>query len=86
MDELLTQLEDLGVDYTEDAEAGTVVVDIAAIDKTMLIDIIMMLNNNGYTYDMSDTSITISVGAYDYAEDEESYDEDAYIDDALAQM
>lgn len=86
MDELLTQLEELGVDYTEDTEAGTVVVDIASIDKTMLIDVIIMLNNGGYTFDMSDTSITISVGTYDYAEDEESYDEDAYIDDALAQM
>ena len=86
MDELLTQLEELGVDYTEDTEAGTVVVDIASIDKTMLIDVIIMLNNNGYTFDMSDTSITISVGAYDYAEEEEAYNEDAYIDDALAQM
>lgn len=86
MDELLTQLDELGVTYTEDAEAGTVTVDVAAIDKSLLIDVIIMLNNNGYTYDVSDTSITISVDTYDYAEEEESYDEDAYLDDALAQM
>lgn len=87
MEDLLLELDNLGVVYTEDPEMGTVTVDIADVDKTVLIDLIIMLNNNGYTFDLSDTAVTISVGAYDYAEEEEAaYDEDAYIDDALAMM
>lgn len=82
-EELITQLDEYGVTYTEDYDMGTLTIDIASVDKSVLIDIIMTLNNGGYMFNIDESTITVEGGAVP-AEDEEAYDEEAYLDDALA--
>ena len=82
-EDLIVQLDELGVSYVEDAESGVLDIDVGAMDKAVLIDVIIMLNDGGYTFNINETSIIVE----GYAEPaEETYDEEAYLDDALAQM
>lgn len=85
-EELIVQLDELGVTYSEDYDAGTLTVDIADVDKAVLVDIIVALNNGGYIFDITESTITVEGGAAPAEEDTESYDEEAYLDDALATM
>lgn len=85
MEDLLIQLDDLGVTYTEDLENGTVVIDIATVEKDVLVDIIMLLNEGMYAFNITDTEITVEGGTV--AESEEDYvDDEAYLDEALSSM
>ena len=84
-EDLIVQLDELGVSYYEDAESGVLDIDVGAMDKAVLIDVIIMLNDGGYTFNINETSITVE-GYSEPAEDVEAYDEEAYLDDALAQM
>lgn len=83
-EDIIATLDSLGVTYMEDYDAGTLTIDIDAVDKLALVEIISMLNNGGFTYDIDDISIVVYGGAETPAT--ETYDEEAYIDDALAQM
>lgn len=85
-EDLIVQLDELGVTYSEDYDAGTLTVDIADVDKLVLIDIITMLNDGGYTFSITESTITVEGGVAPVEDTEESYDEEAYLDDALAQM
>lgn len=82
-EDLIVQLDELGVTYTEDYELGTLTIDIADIDKALLIDVIAILQ--GYTFDITESTITVEGGEVTETETE-AYDEDAYLDDAFAQM
>lgn len=82
-EELIVQLDELGVAYTEDYDTGMLTVDIADVDKAVLIDIISALTSGGYTFDITETTITVEGGA---APVDEEFDEDAYLDEALTQM
>lgn len=86
-EDLIVQLDELGVTYSEDYDAGTLTVDIADVDKLVLIDIITMLNDGGYAFSITESTITVEGGVEPVEEPtEESYDEEAYLDDALATM
>lgn len=85
-EDLIVQLDELGVTYSEDYDVGTLTVDIADVDKLVLIDIITMLNDGGYTFSITESTITVEGGVEPVEDTEESYDEEAYLDDALAQM
>ena len=61
--------------------------DIADVDKTVLIDVISALTSGAYTFDITETTITVEGGTVsEEPVEEETFDEDAYLDDALAQM
>lgn len=83
-EELYTQLDELGVEYTEDVDVGVVTIDIAEMEKSLLIDVISMLTTNGYVFNITADSITVETTEIE--EPVEEYDEDAYLDDAFAQM
>lgn len=83
-EELITQLDEYGVTYTEDYDMGTLTIDIASVDKSVLIDIIMTLNNGGYMFNIDESTITVEGGATPTEDEEVAYDEEAYLDDALA--
>lgn len=83
-EELITQLDDMGVTYTEDYEAGVITVDIADIDKAQLIEVINVLNGYDMPFTIDDTSITVS--GMELPEEEmveEPVDETDYTDEAL---
>ena len=86
-EDLLMQLDELGVTYTED-EMGTLTIDIADVDKSILIDVIITLNDGGYMFDITETSITVEGGESEEALEEEdtAYSEDMAFEEALATM
>ena len=61
-EELIVTLEDLGVNYTEDYEAGTLSIDVVALDKIALISVIQMANDSGMEFVIDETSLTIMSG------------------------
>ena len=81
-EDLIVQLDEMGVSYTEDYDAGTLVIDIADVDKMVLVEIIQLLTS--YTFDLTESTITVQGDAV--PTEEETVDEEAYLNDALAQM
>lgn len=61
-EEIIATLEEYGVEYTEDFEAGTLNIDIATVEKTDLIAIIQALTNQGFDFDIDEAAITVHGG------------------------
>lgn len=59
-EEIITQLDGLGVQYTEDYEAGTLTIPVADMDKVQLIEVINILNNSGAPFSIDDINIVVS--------------------------
>lgn len=86
-EDLIVQLDELGVTYSEDYDTGVLTIDIADVDKSILIDVIMLLNDSGYVFDITESTITVEGGDMTAEEEPvEEYDEEAYLDDAFAAM
>lgn len=84
-EDLITQLDEMGVAYDENTETGVLTIDIADVDKVTLIDIINLLNNSGETFDINESEITVqgTPTVEEEAPEEESTD---YMGEALSQM
>lgn len=61
-EDLITQLEEAGVTYTEDYDNNSLVVDISTIDKMQLVSVIQAINEAMMTFTIDDNSITVSGG------------------------
>lgn len=76
-EDLIVSLDDLGVSYTENADDGTLTIDIADIDKSVLVSVINALMSNSITdYTIDDTSIVVSGYMSTEEGTEEDYEED----------
>lgn len=84
-EDLILQLDELGVPYTEDYDTGVLTIDIADIDKAILVDVIVALNDGGHMFDITESTITVEGGTTP-VEETDTYDEEAYLDDALTTM
>lgn len=82
-EDLIMQLEDLGVEYTEDYDAGTLTIPVEDIDKVELIEIINAVNNSGLPFTIDEISLIVQSGDASYEEDEEEAETD-YMDAAMA--
>jgi hypothetical protein len=74
-EEIIATLEEYGVEYTEDFEAGTLNIDITTVEKTDLIAIIQALTNQGFDFDIDEAAITVHGG--DIMTEEDMMDEEA---------
>lgn len=81
-EELIIQLEDLGVEYTEDYDMGTLTIPVADLDKVMLIEIINVINNSGMLFTIDEISLIVQGGEPSFEGDEEVSEED-YMDVAM---
>ena len=81
-EDLIMQLEDLGVEYVEDYEAGTLTIPIEDIDKVELIEIINAVNNSGLLFTIDEISLIVQSEGASYEEEEEL--ETDYMDAAMA--
>ena len=61
-EDLILQLDELGVPYTEDYDTGVLTIDIADIDKAILVDVIVALNDGGHMFDITE-STTVSINS-----------------------
>lgn len=80
-EDIIMHLEELGVEYTEDYEAGTLTIPVEDIDKTDLIEIIHAVNNSGLLFTIDEISLIVYGEDASY-EDEEVSEED-YMDAAM---
>ena len=81
-EDLIMQLEDLGVEYTEDYDAGTLTIPVEDIDKVELIEIINIVNNSGLPFTIDEISLIVQSEGASYEEEEEA--ETDYMDAAMA--
>ena len=79
-DTIIEVLDGLGVTYEEDYDNGNLVIDIADVDKSTLVEVINAIMGQDYTID--DSSITVSGGETNYDETAES---EGALDEAAAQ-
>jgi|LGVE01.1.fsa_nt_gb hypothetical protein len=75
-EDIIVQLDQLGVQYTEDYDTGVLSVDVAAMDKLALIQVIRMANDSGLDFTIDETSLIIQAGVEPVAEFEEEPEED----------
>lgn len=61
-EDLITQLDGMGVEYTEDYEAGTLTVDVGTMDKIQLISVIQLINDSMFPFTIDENSLVITGG------------------------
>ena len=58
-DEIIMMLEEAGIDFEEDYDAGTLVINVEAIDKVQLIEIIGFINDTGLEFTIDEMSLVV---------------------------
>ena len=88
IEDLITQLDSLGVDYMEDPETGDLTINLEAIDKATVIDIMIAIQGAGLDFNLDEDTITVysTGGITPEEEEEELASEDLALDEALGQM
>lgn len=61
-EDLITQLDGMGVEYTEDYEAGTLTIDVGTMDKVQLISVIQLINDSMLPFTIDENSLVITGG------------------------
>lgn len=70
-EDMIMQLDEMGVAYTEDYDTGTLTIDVSGLDKVALIGVIQMVNGSGMEYTIDEASLVIMSGKPPVAEEEE---------------
>lgn len=63
LDAIISELDAIGVPYEEDYDAGTLTIDISAVDKTELINLIRFLTDTTVPFTIDETTIIVTVDA-----------------------
>ena len=63
LDAIISELDAIGVPYDEDYDAGTLTIDISAVDKTELINLIRFLTDTTVPFTIDETTIIVTVDA-----------------------
>lgn len=85
LDAIISELDAIGVPYEEDYDAGTLTIDISAVDKTELINLIRFLTDTTVPFTIDETTIIVTVDATSM-EEETPVEEDfmgAALDEAV---
>jgi hypothetical protein len=61
-EQLIPMLEEQGVDFREDYDAGILDINVEALDKAVLINVIGAINDMGLTFTINETSLTVNGG------------------------
>lgn len=84
LEDLMMSFSEMGINYTEDDQGG-MTVDISTIDKTTLIEVINIINDNGLEFTIDANSIIINGTPAEPIEPEEDI-QDIALDDAMGGM
>ena len=58
-EDLITVLEGLGAEYTEDYEEGTLTIEVANLDKVQIINIIQAVNDSDLDFSVDEKAIVV---------------------------
>lgn len=84
LEDLMMSFSEMGINYNEDGQGG-MTVDISTIDKTTLIEVINVINDNGLEFTIDANSIVINGVSAEPVEPEEDI-QDLALDDAMGGM
>jgi hypothetical protein len=86
-EDIIMEIEALGLEYTEDYEAGTLTVNIAAADKTDIINVVSILTSMDIDFTIDEASIVVmDMVMEDMPEEEDATTDEDYQDAALEDM
>jgi hypothetical protein len=72
-EEIIAQLDSLGIPYEEDYDTGMLSIGVAEMDKSEIIEIIQIVNNSGLPFNVDETAVTVTGG--DFTDEEDYSDE-----------
>jgi hypothetical protein len=61
-EQLIPMLEEQGVDFEEDYDAGVLNINVESLDKNVLITVIGAINDMGLTFTIDEMSLTVNAG------------------------
>lgn len=76
-EDLIMQLDEMGVQYTEDYDMGTLTIDIGSMDKMKLISVLQIVTDGGMEFTIDETNLTVIAGAEPVGAPEEEMPMDA---------
>lgn len=85
-EELIASLDGMGLEYVEDYDAGTLTVDVGAIDKVQVISLIQAVTDLGLEFTIDETSLVVTGGDMPEVMEEEEEPEDFNQEDAMNEM
>ena len=87
LEDLMMSFSEMGINYNEDGQGG-MTVDISTIDKTTLIEVINVINDNGLEFTIDANSIVINGMPAEPVEPVEPEEDiqDLALDDAMGGM
>lgn len=86
MEEILTELDAMGLEYTEDYDAGIVTVDIANADKSLVIQAVGLFTSYDIDFTIDETSIVATMDMVEEMPTEEAPMEEDMQEMALGEM
>lgn len=88
LEDLIAQLDEMGITYSEDPDTGTLTIDISTVEKADLVDVIIALNSAGVMFDITEDSITVQgdTTPMETSGEEVAADDTNYMDEALGQL
>lgn len=85
-EEIIAQLDAMGISYNEDYETGQLMIDVAAMDKTQIIDVVSILSDSGLEFTIDEQQIIVIGGMVEAPMEEAPMDDVNYQDIALEEM
>lgn len=84
-EDIIAQLDSIGVEYTEDYDTGTLTIDVETMDKITLINVINIITSFNVPFTVDESTLVVTgMGAVEPMEEEEdTVDTDAAMNQAL---
>lgn len=62
IEDIITMLDGMGVEYTEDPETGALVINLEPLDKVQALDIIEAISDKDLPYTLAGVTLTVEAG------------------------
>lgn len=86
-EDLIAQLDSIGVEYIEDYDTGTLTIDVATMDKVTLINVINIVTSFNLPFTVDESTLVVTgmgeVEPTEPTEEEDTVDMDAAMNQAL---
>lgn len=86
-EDIIAQLDSIGVEYTEDYDTGTLTIDVATMDKVTLINVINIVTSFNLPFTVDESTLVVTgmgeVEPTEPTEEEDTVDMDAAMNQAL---
>lgn len=83
-EDIIAQLDSIGVEYTEDYDTGTLTIDVETMDKITLINVINIITSFNVPFTVDESTLVVTgMGEVEPMEEEDTVDTDAAMNQAL---